>query len=190
MGLREQTRSAVRGAIAEHALVLFDEKGFDATTVEDIAVAAGISSRSFFRYFATKEDAVIPDPAAPGLLVRDALADRPADEAPWPAMRAALQPIVELADEDPLRTLRAMRVIVSTASLRARNLEKHIVWADMITPLMVARLGDPPRGDVLAQAVVAAAFTCLDVAFAGWVAENGSGGFGEVLDLAFAGVHS
>ncbi|MFJ6701243.1 MULTISPECIES: TetR family transcriptional regulator [unclassified Streptomyces] len=188
MGLREQAREAIRGAIAEHALVLFDAKGFDETTVEDIAAAAGISSRSFFRYFPTKEDAVIVDPAGPGLLVRDALAARPADEVPWQAMRAALQPIVDIADADPERTLRAMRVIIATASLRARNLEKHIVWAEMITPVMAARLAAPRGGDVPAQAVIVAALSCLDVAFAGWIADDGAGSFGDILDLAFASV--
>lgn len=186
MGLREQTRLAVRNAIADHALELFDTHGFDATTVEDIAAAAGISARSFFRYFPAKEDAVIPDPAAPGLLMRDALAACPADQAPWQAMRTALQPVVDLSEADPAHTLRAMRVIINTASLRARNLEKHILWTEMATPLMATRLGNPPDLNLQAQALITAALGCLDVALAGWVARDGEGSLGELLDLAFS----
>ncbi|NUU22016.1 MAG: TetR family transcriptional regulator [Streptomycetaceae bacterium] len=188
MGLREQTRSAVRNAIAERAVALFDEKGFDATTVDDIAAAAGISARSFFRYFPAKEDAVIGDQTELGGLVRDALAARPADEPPWRAMRAALRPVVELVEQDVERSLRTVRVLTSTASLRARNLEKHILWGHMLTPLMAQRLGPSATGDVPAQAIVVAGLSCLDVAFGGWVAAEGDADFGGLLDAAFAAV--
>ncbi|WP_433061973.1 TetR family transcriptional regulator [Dactylosporangium sp. CS-033363] len=185
MGLREQTRAAVRAAIAERALELFDARGFDATSVDDVAAAAGISGRSFHRYFPAKEDAVIGDSAAAGHLVAETLAARPAGESPWRAMRAALQPIVELSQANAERTVRVMRVVNGSASLRARHLEKHLMWSRLLTPIMRARLGDGPGGDVPAQAVVFAALSCLDAAYAGW---DGTGGFGDVLDLAFAGV--
>ena len=54
-GLRALARASVRTAIADRALQLFDEQGYDETTVDDIAAAMGISGRTFFRYFATKE---------------------------------------------------------------------------------------------------------------------------------------
>ncbi|GAA3455436.1 acyl-CoA-like ligand-binding transcription factor [Dactylosporangium matsuzakiense] len=187
MGLREQTREAVRAAIAERALDLFDRRGFDNTSVDDVAAAAGISGRSFHRYFPAKEDAVIGESTGLGQIVADALAERPVLEPPWLAMRAALQPIVELSEANAQRSRLVMRVVNGSASLRARNLEKHLAWSRTLTPIVRRRLGDPAGGDVPAQAIVLAALSCLDAAYAGWVAGDG-GSLADLLDLAFDSV--
>ncbi len=61
MNLREQQRLATRRTLAEHALRLFHDQGFDETTVEEIAAAAGVSQRTFFLHFSTKAAAAFPD---------------------------------------------------------------------------------------------------------------------------------
>src|SRR5258708_24701856 len=88
-GLRERKKARTRAAIREHALRLFREQGYDATTVEQIAEAAEVSPSTFFRYFPTKEDAVLQDDM--DLLWMDIFQPQPAELGPIAAMRAAVR---------------------------------------------------------------------------------------------------
>lgn len=89
-GLRDRKKRLTRQALADAALDLVAERGLDGITVEDIAAAAGVSARTFFNYFATKEEALLgPDPDAGPRLARRIL-DQPADLAPL--RRAARRP--------------------------------------------------------------------------------------------------
>jgi len=187
--LRSVTRASVRDHVAEQAMRLFDERGFDSTTVDDIAAAVGMSSRSFFRYFPAKEDVVLGDPAPFGQVVRDAAAGRPAGEPVWTVLRRAFDPVGANTAEATESGLRTMRVMMSTASLRAGNLEKHIAWASMLEPVIVIRL-DGPEGSVRfrAQTLIHAALSCLDVALAEWTRRDGATPVGQLLDEAFATV--
>lgn len=186
-GLRALTRASVRDQIAERALLLFDENGFDETTVDDIALAVGISSRSFFRYFAAKEDVVVYDPTPYGALVRDTAEARPADEPVWTVLRHAFGPLQTSTQADVVRALRIMRVMMSTASLRARNLEKHLSWAVMLEPTIAARLsGSDESRRFHAQVAIHSALACLDVALSEWTRRGGSTHIATLLDEAFA----
>lgn len=184
LDLRGAARDAVRDQVAESALRLFDEHGFDATTVDDVARAVGISPRSFFRYFTSKEDAVVGDPMPYGRLVTDDLAARPADEQPWDSLRAALQRLVDDAEND--RGMLTMRVVMSSPSLRARHLEKHLAWGQMFEPEVLKRIGGLAATRRLrAHALIHAAFACLDAAFGEWVALERARTLSELLDDAF-----
>jgi AcrR family transcriptional regulator len=184
--LRDLTRGAVREHIAERALALFDEHGFDETTVEDIAAAAGISTRSFWRYFPAKEDVVLEDPLPLGYRVRDALLARPPDEPPWQALRASFEPIVAMVESDPARWLRVSRVILNAPSLRARNLQKHSLWAQMLVPIVAERVGDgAAAGDVPARALFHSALACFDVALEAWSERCGTLPLSTFIDAAF-----
>jgi AcrR family transcriptional regulator len=184
LDLRDAARDAVRTQVSDRALVLFDEHGFDETTVDDIVRSVGISARSFFRYFATKEDAVIGDPLPYGRRIAAAFADRPADESPLTALRAALQVLVDASDNE--RGLLMMRVIMSAPSLRARHLEKHLAWGRLLEPVAVQRVGGPDGNRRLrARMLVHGSLAAVDVAFTEWVAVDGSVPLGDLLDQAF-----
>ena len=88
-GLRERKKARTRAAIREHALRLFREQGYDATTVEQIAEAAEVSPSTFFRYFPTKEDVVLQDDME--LLWMDVFLAQPADMGPIAALRTAVR---------------------------------------------------------------------------------------------------
>ena len=87
VGLRERKKARTRAAIREHALRLFREQGYHATTVEQIAEAAEVSPSTFFRYFPTKEDVVLQDDF--DILGIAAFEAQPAELSPIAAFRAA-----------------------------------------------------------------------------------------------------
>lgn len=186
--LRDWTRAAVRTEIADRALQLFDDYGFDATTVANIAAVAGISARTFFRYFATKEDVVFGDLVPIGESIRSTLAGRPADESAWAALRAAVHVIADIADAEHETALRVTRVASSSASLRARSHEKHAAWASLLTPLIQARLVGPDDPRLAAEALVYSALACLDIALDEWARSDGKRNLRQLIDIAFDAV--
>jgi AcrR family transcriptional regulator len=167
-GLRDIARDAVRARIAAVALARFDTDGFEQVTVEQIAAEVGISARSFHRYFPAKEDAVIGDPTRHREALASAFGAQPADEPVWAALRATFADMVrDSGGEDTETARRSIRVMTSTASLRARNLEKHNAWADVLVPLVAERLRGADA-DLRARTLVQAALGCFDVAIARW----------------------
>lgn len=167
-GLRDITREAVRSRIAAVAVARFDEQGFDNVTVEQIAAEVGISARSFHRYFPAKEDAVIGDPGRHRGALAAAFEERPATEPVWESLREAFAGMMVRADEDVEYGRRSVRVMMSTPSLRARNLEKHLAWAEVLTPLVAARTGAGDDAELRAAVLVQASLGCFDVAIARW----------------------
>ncbi|MEU6329780.1 TetR family transcriptional regulator [Streptomyces sp. NPDC047049] len=143
--LTERRRQETRLEIAETAATLFSEQGYDATTVEDIASAAGISLRTFYRYCAAKEDALTPLlTAGLGRLV-DTLATWPADEPLTGAVQAAFDAPASpphLADTE--RARRLVRVMGGVPAIRMRWLAAGRDLQDRLLPLLAARTGAPP----------------------------------------------
>lgn len=90
----------------------------------------------------------------------------------WSALREAFVEMVGRGSgDDPETGRRSVRVMTSTPSLRARNLEKHQAWADALTPLVEARLGGTDV-TLRARTLVQAALGCFDVAVSPWATED------------------
>lgn len=163
------------------------------TTLEQIAASAGISRRSFFRYFGAKEDIVLGDVAALGQKVRIALAARPLEEGAWTALRAAF---LSLRDPDATSQastraeLAVAKMYHDAPSLRARHLEKHLSWQELLAPDIERRLGvaGGPTPDLRARAVIAAALACLDIAVDAWRASDGTADVVQLFDEVVAAV--
>ncbi|MEU0298887.1 TetR/AcrR family transcriptional regulator [Streptomyces sp. NPDC006175] len=166
--LWDRTRRSVQAEIIQVAMDLFLRKGFEQTTIDEIVAVAGVSRRSFFRYFGTKEDVVLGGLADEGARVRAELAKHPDDEDLWTALRSAILAVGD-AEADEERTLAVARMMYGSPSLRARSIEKHLRWQSDLVPEVRRRLG-PPEGtaDLRAAAVVASVITCLDVAGEAW----------------------
>jgi AcrR family transcriptional regulator len=184
--LRRRARDAVRAEIAETAFQLFTQRGFDQTTVDDIAAAAGLSRRSFFRYFASKEDAVLGMLNAVGDAIAAELAARPAGEPPWPSLRRALDVLVTTYLGDPKVALARFRLIHHTPALRTTLLDKQDRWQRSLAQVLAARLGADPAHDLRPQLLAATALAALDVASRRWLASDGHANLATLLDESFA----
>jgi AcrR family transcriptional regulator len=187
--LRERRRLRTRRTIQAHALRLFADKGFQATTIEDIAAAAEMAPRTFFRYFPTKEEVVFWAEFPP--MLAGFVAARPDDE---PALEALHHGIVDgLAavwdqDEERERMLERLRLAFRTPALHPRMRQQQAHWAAELTEILADRLGERP--DNLEVRIIAAA-----VAAAVWVAaeewqaqDHGDGELGALIDQALSTV--
>lgn len=124
----------MRAELAAVAVGLFVEQGFDETTVDDIARAAGLTKRSFFRYFPTKEDAAFAGVDVLGEQVVEDLRDRPVDEHPWDGLHVVLRRWEERIRTDELAVV---RVIESSPALRARLHQKREQWRRRVADVLV-----------------------------------------------------
>src|SRR5258708_9982878 len=102
IGRRERKKQATRESLIEAAFGLFTDKGFEATRVEEIADAVDVSSRTFFRYFASKEDVALTFREEQQAAVLEALAARPASEPVVTALRRAVVGIAHACEEGSL----------------------------------------------------------------------------------------
>jgi AcrR family transcriptional regulator len=184
-GLRERKKARTREAIVDAALELFERNGFEATTVEDIAAAADVSPRTFFRYFDAKADVVLARNNEKGEGLDLAIAARPADEPPITAMRNAMCGQLEqmIADDDS--ALRELKVVMGTPELRSRALDHFHDHQDEITGVLAQRIGVGPDtlpARVMASVIMTAMWAVVDR----WVAEGAaSDRFLPMIDEAF-----
>ena len=119
-GLRERKKQKTRWAIQEHALRLFAEQGYDATTVEQIAAAAEISPSTFFRYFKTKEDVVVDDEY--DALIEELIMNDPVELAPVAMLRKAIREAFGgIGGAERTKVYERTRLIMSVPALRARS---------------------------------------------------------------------
>jgi AcrR family transcriptional regulator len=142
-GLRERKKARTRAAIRQHALRLFREQGYHATTVEQIAEAAEVSPSTFFRYFPTKEDVVLQDDF--DVVAVEAFEAQPASLSPIAAFRAAVaQTVATLTPEEIGRFRETTELTLTVPEVRARALDEFARTIDQIAAAVAKRTGRSP----------------------------------------------
>jgi AcrR family transcriptional regulator len=181
-GLRERKRTRTRLMIQAEAMRLFAEKGYENTTVDEIAYAAAISPRTFFRYFPTKEDVVTWDEYDP--ISPDLIGARPADEPLAQTLRAIVkQAVGGLYQRDREELLLRVRLLTTVPELRARLRDEQRSGEKLMAALLAHKRGMP--ADDLGVQVLAAAFgSAVLVALDEWVKRDGKSDPRALLDQA------
>lgn len=123
-GLRERKRRDTLQRIAQTGLELFVAKGYEATTLDDIAVAAGISRRTFFHYFKSKDEILLAWQAGLGDAVHDAVLQASVDQSPFEALCGALLKLASHFDAETAIVI--AQVLRSSDQLRAANQAKYM----------------------------------------------------------------
>jgi AcrR family transcriptional regulator len=191
-GLRERRKALTAAELEAAAYRLFGERGFDNVTVDDIAAEADVSRRTFFRYFASKEDVLLADHFVQLARLREAMAARPPDEPIVTALRNALLSLADDFEERKEKVILRGRLMRDTPSLQARSLVHQKLWEDAMQELVAIRLGVDPVKDLRPGVVSAAALAAMRVAFTTWLTAGCKGDLieltTEALDLLDGGL--
>lgn len=140
LGLRERKKAKTRAAIQRHALRLFREQGYTATTVEQIADAAEISPSTFFRYFPTKEDVVLYDAFDPILFAE--FEAQPEELSPIEAIRNAIRAVFSgLSPEEIAEQRERGMLTLSAPEVRMRMLDEVLTASQALAELVAKRVG-------------------------------------------------
>lgn len=171
-GLRERKRAETHARIQAEAMRLFLSQGFEATTLDEIAEAAGVSRRSLFHYFDSKEEIVFSTKADIPDLIVEAIHRRPADE---PLLDMVENALTDLALTYKSADTRALaRLIHATPALSAGDQAKYEKIERLLAQALADRKGLPPT-DVACRVTAAAAIGILKLATEAWLADVDAG---------------
>jgi AcrR family transcriptional regulator len=165
--IKARKQQVVRNALSSAAEKLFLARGFENVTVEEIALSAGVSRRTFFRYYESKEDVLVERFSLLGEVLLSKLAARPLDEPALLAIRNALVPTMEASLAEPEIIRDTVRLLRETSALRRALLERRSRLEERIARLMIERIGSNPQ-DNTAMLLAFVTRALMDTVFNAW----------------------
>jgi TetR/AcrR family transcriptional regulator, regulator of mycofactocin system len=180
MGLREQKKALTRATIEATALERFLADGYEAVRLEDLCAQCLVSTRTFFRYFTSKEDLVLGRLRSHLVLAEHLLAGRPATEPVLMSLRAVVAEVAADYSADPERELTRLRLAGITPALGAGLGLVFGGFEELVRAFATSRwhADDDVRGPrLLAAAAVAAFKVGLDI----WVQDDGGSDLGGIV---------
>ena len=170
---RTRRRRLVQDDVARIAIRLFAERGYDTVSVDEIAEAAGMSQRTFFRYFATKDEVLRRYRRSLRQGLVQALKARPKGEGPVAALRAAYEQTSHVEPGDRPRVHAVARVLVAAPDLWSKDLGETVL--DEEVPAELGRRMKAVHGDIHPAVIAAAVSSAAIVGWNAWVRSDGSG---------------
>ncbi len=189
-GLRERKKRATRAALAEAAVRLAAEHGAEKVTVEAISAAAGVSVRTFFNYFDTREDAFVVIDADAGGRIRRAVLDAPADLSPLQALRRALAAELAEAEQDHELWRLHAEVLHASPHLLARGVGAHMAAEAALAAAIAERLrgtgeGPPAAPGLYPRLLASVAHAAVRTSMDHWSAHQDETAFLDVFHEVF-----
>jgi AcrR family transcriptional regulator len=183
IGLRERKKVRTRLAIEDAALELFEEQGYETTTVEEIAARADVSTTTFFRYFPSKGEVLLSDHGQELPALRQAIVDRPDRESDLVATWRAIQE-TWVSAVDPARTARKARIIATSASLSGVSFLRGHQWLAVIADALADR-NDLPADAERAELAARIALEAMGCGVDRWMAAGCRGELSDAIDRSF-----
>lgn len=167
MGLRAKKRKLTKAAIWDAAIDLFAEKGFDNTTIDEIAAAAWVSRRSFFRYFQSKNDLMAQPIASMANSLAKAVASCPQSAAPADLLRYVVLALARASAAEP-RTAKVMEIAAKYPAAREALLSRMAAVQSQIDAAFRRRCKDP----FLVQVLCTLTLSTLSLSAQHWLANG------------------
>jgi AcrR family transcriptional regulator len=167
----QRRRDRTRNALATAALELFRSQGYDATTVEQIADAAGVSPRTFFHHFASKEEVLFGGHEQRRRDVISTLERRLETTSVWEATCGAIMTVVDAFETDPAFFRERARLYAREPGLRAAVLSINDKLVNDIAEVVAAKLGHRP-GDLTPRLIASVANGAMRAAIDSWVSSR------------------
>lgn len=183
VGRRRRKQSQTRAALTDAALRLFATKGYDQTTIEEITDQVDVSPRTFFRYFASKEEVLFPEADHRPFL--DQIRAQPLERSDLEAVLNAYLAMLPMEPVVEKRALLLKKALESTNALQGRNLRLQSDFRLLIADALAERRGQgkPDDATLLAAAIAQAV---MHMAFDNWAAGDGRTDIGDELRTYFS----
>jgi AcrR family transcriptional regulator len=174
-GLRERKKAMTRRALQDAAIELFTRQGFEHTTVDEIADTCDISPRTFFRYFATKEDVLFADGDERRCDLVETIAARPVDEPMLQTVREAILSLAGAYEGDRPRMVAKSTILAADPTLRSRGVERQRDWEAAVAEALHQRdtVSGRTHSTLELRLVAGVAMVALRAASDTWVVDGG-----------------
>jgi AcrR family transcriptional regulator len=181
---REHKKRETRRRIQRAAWDLFVERGFAATTVQDISAAAGVVERTFFRYFPNKEAVLFHDGDHEARAFAHAFQARPADEPVWIALREALADMAAGVGARREQLLVRHQIAMSLSDRTDATNRATLRYGQVLAGLIAARMG-MPHDDTGPALLAYTALAVAEIAYMDWIEGEASADLAEGFRNAF-----
>jgi AcrR family transcriptional regulator len=165
--LRVRKRQFVRDAIFDSAIEIFEAKGFDETTVEEIAQAAGVSRASFFRYFSSKDDLLAQNVIKYGDALTAAIKASPPSSTPLEIMRKTVLAVAKETANSP-HARQVIDISLRSAAARQAHMSRMVEVESKVATAFAERVGSLSKDEIEPRLLAIMTLSAMNVAVMSW----------------------